>query len=92
MTTVLSILCALLALTVAILVYEVRGGLPRLRRRCVVNLTGGAGAITGVLWSRSHQWIVVKDAAHVALQSTVEERIPGEVLIDISRVDFIQVD
>jgi hypothetical protein len=89
-TTALIALAVVLALTVAILTYELHG-MPRLRRRCIVNLRGeGADTIEGVLWTRRGRWLVLKDAR---LLHRDEPPVPadGEVLIDRDQIHFLQV-
>lgn len=91
MTTALYVLCGLLALTVAILVYELHG-MPRLRRRCIVNLRGeGADSIEGVLWTRRGRWLVLKDARLVHPADGSVTPADGEVLIDRGQINFLQV-
>jgi hypothetical protein len=88
MTTALIALCALLTIVVAILTYELHG-MPRLRRRCIVNLREG-DSIEGVLWTRRGRWLVLKDAR---LIHGDDRPVPadGEVLIDRDQVNFLQV-
>lgn len=58
------------------------------RRRVMVNLIDGK-AVGGVLWSRAGRVLVLRDA-------TLHERgveptgMDGDVLVDRSRVDFVQ--
>lgn len=60
-----------------------------LRRRVLVNLKTGK-AVSGVLWTRRRRLLVLKDA-------TLYERrdapvsIDGDVVIERSNVDFVQV-
>jgi hypothetical protein len=93
-TTLLVAACAVLACATAILIYELHG-MPRLRRRCIVNLRPAfqgdePDALEGVLWTRRGRWLVLKDARLLR-----EGRAPlpadGEVLVDRSQVNFLQV-
>jgi len=60
-----------------------------LRRRVLVNLTGGQ-AVEGVLWTRSGRSVVLKDARlHEVGAEPVS--MDGEVVIDRDKVDFIQI-
>jgi hypothetical protein len=91
MTTALVALVIVLALAVAILTYELHG-MPRLRRRCIVNLRGeGADSIEGVLWTRRGQWLVLKDARLIHPADNSVTPADGEVLIDRAQVNFLQV-
>lgn len=63
---------------------------PRLKRRVIVNLKTG-DAHRGIYWERRGPWIVLKDAEHVARGSTVVTAVPGEVLVSVEAVDWIQV-
>lgn len=58
------------------------------RRRVVVNLEGG-DAVTGVLWARRGDFLVLRDA----MVHTGGRDVPadGEVIIDRERVIFVQV-
>lgn len=68
-------------------------GLPRRRRRCVIYLNAEGGTLRGVLWSRRGSWLILRgDVEHIAWQSTVVQPVPGEVLLDKARVDFLQVE
>lgn len=60
-----------------------------LRKRVMVNLTDDK-AIGGVLWSRKGGYVVLKDAT-LHVRGTDPTPIDGEVLVDRSRVDFVQV-
>ena len=89
MVTALFALCVVLGLGVALLIVEV-WGLPRRRRRAIVNLASEDGALEGLLWSRRGAWLVLKDAR--LLRPNGEALvIDGETLIDKARVVFIQV-
>lgn len=89
MTELLTGLVVALTLAVAILTYELHG-MPRLRRRCLVNLRGDdADVIEGVLWTRRGRWLVIKDAR--LLRGNDVTPADGEVLIDRAEVSFIQV-
>ena len=90
MTTVLFALCVVLAVLALILTYELHG-MPRLRRRCIVNLRGDdADSIEGVLWTRRGRWLVLKDAR---LMHRDDPPVPadGEILVDRDNINFLQV-
>ena len=90
MVSVLFALVVVLVLVVAILTYELHG-MPRLRRRCIVNLRGDdADSIEGVLWTRRGRWLVLKDAR---LMHRDDPPVPadGEILIDRDQINFLQV-
>lgn len=89
MTSLLVGLCVALSLGLLVLLYELHG-MPRLRRRCIVNLRGETDSLEGVLWTRRGRWIVLKDAR---LLRASGEATPadGEVLIDRAQVSFLQV-
>lgn len=89
MTAILTGVCVALVLSVLVLLYELHG-MPRLRRRCIVNLRGETDTLEGVLWTRRGRWIVLKD---VRLLRASGEATPadGEVLIDRDQVNFLQV-
>lgn len=89
MTTALVAAVAVLLLAVLILTYELHG-MPRLRRRCIVNLRDSEDSIEGVLWSRRGRWIIVKDARLVRANGDVTPA-DGEILIDRGQVQFLQV-
>jgi hypothetical protein len=89
MTTALVFACVVLVLAVCILVYELHG-MPRLRRRCIVNLRGSDDSIEGVLWSRRGRWVLLKDARLLQADGT-EHPADGEILIDRDQVNFLQV-
>lgn len=57
-------------------------------RRVMVNLTSGS-AIEGVLWDERGPLIVLRDAALHADGGSAP--LDGEVVIDRSRIDFVQV-
>lgn len=91
MTEFLTALTVVLGLGVLALLYELHG-MPRLRRRCIVNLTvDGADSIEGVLWSRRGRWVIVKDARLVRATDGTVTQADGELLIDRGQISFIQV-
>ncbi len=89
MVTALFALVAVLMLAVLILAYELHG-MPRLRRRCIVNLRGSDDSIEGVLWSRRGRWVLLKDARLLRSNGTIDAA-DGEILIDRDQVGFLQV-
>jgi hypothetical protein len=82
-------ICVLLACATAILLYELHG-MPRLRRRCIVNLRGTDDSIEGLLWSRRGRWVLLKDARLLRANGTIDPA-DGEILIDRDQVGFLQV-
>jgi hypothetical protein len=63
------------------------------RRRVVVNLRTGT-TIRGVLWTQRGAVLVVKDADLLADTGTTlpaPARLDGEVILERSNVDFVQV-
>lgn len=90
MVTVLAALCAVLALCVVLLVVEVFG-LPRRRRRVLVNLLHDEGTLDALLWSRRGCWLVLKDARMLRTNPDTSTPIDGEVLVDKGHVAFLQV-
>lgn len=89
MTSLLVGLLVALSIAVAVLVYELHG-MPRLRRRCIVNLRGETDSLEGVLWTRRGRWLVLKDARLVRANGEVTPA-DGEVLVDRATVSFLQV-
>ena len=60
-----------------------------LRRRVLVNLKTGK-AVAGVLWTRRRRLLVLKDATlYEGREAPVS--IDGDVVIERSNVDFVQV-
>jgi hypothetical protein len=91
MTELLVGVCVTLSLAVAVLLYELHG-MPRLRRRCIVNLRdAGSDSIEGVLWTRRGRWLVLKDARLIHAADGSVMPADGEVLIDRAQVNFLQV-
>jgi hypothetical protein len=89
-TTALLAACVVLVVAVAVLTYELHG-MPRLRRRCIVNLRGDdADSIEGVLWSRRGRWVVLKDA-RLLVRNEAPIPTDGEILIDRDQINFRQV-
>lgn len=60
-----------------------------LRRRVLVNLKSG-NAIGGVLWTRSRRYLVLK-GAELLESGRAPVAVDGEVLVERSNVDFVQV-
>lgn len=59
------------------------------RRRVLVNLVDGK-ALQGLLWSRRGRMLILKDVT--LLESGAQPApVDGEVLIEATRVDFVQV-
>lgn len=88
--TILAAVCVVLALAVAVLVYELHG-MPRLRRRCIVNLRdAGSDSIEGILWTRRGRWIVLKDARLIHPADNSVTPADGEVLVPVQQIAFIQ--
>lgn len=90
MIAVLSGALAVTLLALMVTAYEV-WGLPRRRRRCLVNLHGEGDAIEGVLWTRRGPWLVLKDCRLVRAGGASTEPADGEILIEAKQVSFIQV-
>lgn len=57
-------------------------------RRVIVNLTTDK-AFAGVLWSECRDLLVLRDAT--LLDQGTETAVDGEVVIERSRIDFMQV-
>ena len=58
-------------------------------RRVMVNLTSGS-AIQGVLWDERGPLIVLRDA-RLHVDGGNQAPLDGEVIIERSRIDFVQV-
>lgn len=61
-----------------------------LHHRVMVNLNGGR-AIEGVLWDEVRDLIVLKGAVLHEPGASGPTELDGEVLIERSRIDFVQV-
>lgn len=60
-----------------------------LHRRVVVNLIGGS-AMDGVLWDERGALVVLRDV-RMLVQGGGASPVDGEVVIERSRIDFVQV-
>lgn len=61
-----------------------------LRRRVLVNLKTGR-ALRGVLWARAGRYVVLKDVELFEPGRTQAQAVTGEVVVEESNVDFVQV-
>lgn len=59
------------------------------RRRAAVALTTGR-SFEGVLWARRGQLLILRDASTIAANGS-RQPVPGEVVLERSRIEFIQV-
>lgn len=59
------------------------------KRRVIINLIGGT-AIDGVATAKSGPLLVLKDAVLHDPAADHPQPMDGEVVIDLSRIDFIQ--
>lgn len=65
-----------------------RRGRVRTRRRVLVNLDTGR-TFSGVLWRKNGEWLVLKDAEMIE-RGNAPVAVDGEVLIERSRIEFVQ--
>ena len=59
------------------------------RERVMVNLIDGK-ALSGVLWARRGEFLILKDAT-LHERGTEPTPVDGQVLVERDRVDFVQV-
>ena len=59
-------------------------------RRVMVNLTTG-NAVDGILWDERGQFIVLRDATLHVQEAGGPSKLDGEVILDRTRIEFVQV-
>lgn len=77
-----------LVLTLVALLYAHEQGRVRIRRRVLVNLDTGR-TFSGVLWCKTGDWLVLRNAEMIA-RGEAGVPVEGEVVIERGRVEFVQ--